>query len=247
MSLDFLLIVCLALGLGGVVKGAIGLGLPIVSIPVLAAFLGVPHALAIIVTPLVVTNMWQIRQYRSERIDTPFLWPLVWAGLVGIVLGTWALTELPVEVLSLTLAGIVMVYIATILAKPTIALSPAAGRRTAPYVGLVGGVLQGATGISAPVTVTFMHAMRLERAPFIFAVAWMFMVFALVQGIALAVAGVLTPMRLAEGFLAIGPVALGMPVGNWLARKLSRKTFERLIVAILAVMALRLFQTGLGL
>ncbi|MGJ3264204.1 MAG: sulfite exporter TauE/SafE family protein [Salinarimonas sp.] len=247
MSLEFFLIVFLALGLGGVVKGAIGLGLPIVSIPVLAAFIGVPHALAVIMVPLIVTNAWQIRQYRAERPDAPFLVPLVAAGLVGIVLGTWALTELPVDVLSLTLATIVTIYIATILLKPTVTLSPEAGRRIAPFAGLVGGALQGATGISAPVTVTFIHAMRLTRGPFIFAVSVMFLAFSLVQAASLAVAGVLTPVRLAEGVLALLPIALGMPLGNALARRLSRRAFERLIVVILAVMALRLFQTGLGL
>lgn len=246
MSLEFILIVALALGLGGMVKGAIGLGLPIVSIPVLAAFLGVPHALAIIVTPLVVTNLWQMLQYRRDRPRATFLWPLVGTGLVGIVLGTWALTELPVEALSLTLATIVTIYIATILLKPAFTLTSATGFRLAPIVGLVGGTLQGATGISAPVTVTYLHAMRLERAPFIYAVSVMFFAFAVIQGAALAVAGVLTPIRLLEGAAAVVPIALGMPVGNWLATKLSRKAFERLIVGILAVMAVRLFQTGLG-
>lgn len=247
MSLESFLVVFLALGLGGVVKGAIGLGLPIVSIPVLAAFLGVPHALAVVMVPLVVTNAWQIWQYRAERPDAPFLAPLVIAGLVGIVIGTWALTALPVEVLSLTLATIVTLYIATVLAKPAVTLSPKAGLRIAPYAGLVGGALQGATGISAPVTVTFIHAMRLTRGPFIFAVSVMFLAFSLAQAAALAVAGVLTPGRLAEGVLALLPIALGMPLGNALARRLSRRAFERLIVAILAVMALRLYQTGLGL
>lgn len=249
MSLDpgFVLVVACALGLGGMVKGAIGLGLPIVSIPVLAAFLGVPHALAIIMVPLVVTNAWQIRQYHAHRTRAAFLRPLVGSGLFGIALGTWALTELPVSVLSLTLATIVTVYIATILSKPTVALSERTGLRIAPLIGLVGGTLQGATGISAPVTVTYLHAMRLAREPFIYAVSVMFFAFALVQSASLWVAGVLTPVRLLEGAVALIPIALGMPVGNWLARKLSRKAFERFIVILLAVMAVRLFQTGLGL
>lgn len=247
MSLEILLIVFLALGLGGAVKGAIGLGLPIVAIPVLAAFLGVPHALAIMMTPLVVTNAWQIWHYRHARGDQPFLAPLVVYGLVGIALGTWALTELPAAALALTLATLVTLYIVLTLAKPHIALSAKRGRRLAPGVGFVGGVLQGATGISAPVTVTFMHALRLERPPFIFAVSVMFLSWALVQSASLAIAGVLTPFRLLEGLVALVPIALGMPVGNWLAGKLPRKAFERIIIGILALMALRLFQTGLGL
>lgn len=246
MSLEFILVVLLALGLGGFVKGAIGLGLPLVGVPALAAFLGVPHALAIMMVPLIVTNLWQVWQYRHRRERAGFLVPLVLVGLLGIAIGTWLLTALPVEALSLTLAVTMTLYIALSLAKPTLTLPPKAGKRFAPIVGLVGGTLQGATGISAPVTVTFIHAMRLEREPFVFAVSAMFLAWAICQALALWIAGVLTPPRLVEGAIALVPIVLFMPLGNMAAKRLSRRAFEKAILVLLALMAVRLFQTGLG-
>jgi uncharacterized membrane protein YfcA len=59
--------VAAALGLGGFVKGATGMGLPLVSVPALAAYLGVPHTLAILTVPLIVTNGWQVWRYFADR------------------------------------------------------------------------------------------------------------------------------------------------------------------------------------
>ena len=40
-------------------------------------------------------------------------------------------------------------------------------RRFGPLVGFVGGTLQGAAGISAPVSITFLNAIKLPRLTFI--------------------------------------------------------------------------------
>ncbi|HVL70875.1 MAG TPA: sulfite exporter TauE/SafE family protein [Beijerinckiaceae bacterium] len=245
MDVEFLLIVVGALGLGGFIKGATGLGLPLVSVPALAAFLGVPHALAIVCIPLVVTNAWQSWHFSAHRHGTGFLARLLPASVVGIGLGTVALTTLPGAALSLALAVMMMAYIAFYLTKPDLRLSPGSGRRLAPLVGLVAGALQASTGISAPVSITFIHALRLARPAFVFAVAAMFLGFAVAQVVALAVAGIMTWTRFLEGLIALVPIALAMPLGAWAASFLSRETFDRLILGILGVMSLKLFHDGI--
>jgi len=247
LPIESTILVAFGLVLGGFVKGAIGLGLPLVTIPILAAFLGVPHAIAIMMVPLVMTNVWQIWQFRAHGNGSGFLKGMLPAGIVGVGFGTWALTFLPATTLSLLLAVMVAIYIGLSLARPDMRISPEAGRRWSPLVGLAGGALQGATGIAAPITVTFIHAMRLARESFVFALSTMFFTFTLAQSAALTVAGILTPERFLQGWIALIPIALGMPLGDWAARRFSRRTFERAILVILAIMAARLFQTGLGL
>jgi uncharacterized protein len=244
LDIEFLLIVVGALGLGGFIKGATGLGLPLVSVPALAAFLGVPHALAIVSIPLVVTNTWQSWHFRAHRHGTGFLARLLPASVIGIGLGTIALTTLPAAALSLALSLMMMAYIAFYLTKPDLQISPSGGRRLAPVVGLIAGALQASTGISAPVSITFIHALRLARPAFVFAVAAMFLGFALAQVAALAIAGIMTWDRFVEGLVALVPIALAMPLGAWAASLLSRQTFDRLILGILAVMSLKLFFDG---
>jgi len=243
---DFWLVVIAALGLGGFVKGATGMGLPLVSVPALAAFLGVPHTLAILTVPLIVTNGWQVWRFFPNRHGTGFLVRLLPAGAIGIVIGTWALTALPVRALSLVLAALVVSYIALLLARPQLRLSPETGLTLSPAVGLVSGVLQAATGISAPTSITFIHALGLTPRGFVFAVSAMFLLFSTAQLAALAVAGIMTWGRFLEGWVALIPVVLMMPVGAWAASLLSRQTFDRLILGLLAALACKLIVDALS-
>ena len=55
-----LLVIALAVLLGGFVKGVVGIGLPIVSIGVLSSVIDAHFALGIIMFPLMFTNLWQM-------------------------------------------------------------------------------------------------------------------------------------------------------------------------------------------
>jgi len=236
-----LLIIFAFLLLGGVLKGAMGLGTPVVAVPALAAFFNVPFAIAVLTVPLLVTNVWQVVEFRSHLTALRFLPSLVGSAVIGILIGTWLLTALPVNILSLALGLTTVLYIVVRLARPELVIEPAAARRWAPLVGLVSGGLQGATGVSAPVSVTFLNGMRLSRPQFVATVSVFFLSFSLTQIPALAVAGVLTWQRLAYSVIALVPVAAGMPLGSWAAKRLSPQAFDRLILIMLAAIALKLF------
>lgn len=240
MHYDILIIV-IALALGGFVKGATGAGSPLVAVPVMASFFGVPFALAMMIVPAITSNTWQMWKFRDSRHGLAFVpWLLVTAA-IGTAAGTWLLTELPANVLAIILGVVVVLYILLRLLRPHWHISRPAASRAAPTVGFVSGILLGATGISAPVSLTFLSSIRLTRPQFLFAVSTLFVVFTIVQGPALAVAGILTWERLLFSTLAMVPILLAMPAGNWIASRLSQKAFDRLILALLAVIAVKLF------
>jgi len=246
MSIQLLMLVSFALGVGAVVKGATGLGLPIVAMPVLASFLGVPHAIAILALPIIVTNIWQVWQLRESRHRTPFLGPMLLLGAVGIVAGTFLLKILPSSWSSLFLGLMLAGYIALRLFSPSFVLSMDRGRRLAKPVGFVAGTVQGATGLSSPVGVPFIHAMRLSRDDLVFSVSAMFLAFSLVQLFSLIFAGLYEMRFFVEGLLALIPVTLMMPVGNWLGRVISPSAFDKLFIAILALIAANLIYSALS-
>lgn len=246
MSVEIFVVMALALGGGGLVKGATGMGLPLVALPILAAFLGVPHAVALMCIPGLFTNLWQVWRLRADMAAADFLPWMVMGGAVGIAIGTWLITSVPERGLSFALAVIVLAYASVRLFKPEFAISAALGRKLAPGLGVGAGVLQGATGIGSPLSVTFIHAMRLPRRAHVFAVSAMFLAFTLIQIPALAIAGVLTGRIALEGAVAIIPALAAMPAGMWLAERFSQKTFDWLILALLAAAALRLMATSLG-
>jgi uncharacterized protein len=246
MDWQSLALIALALGGGGLVKGITGMGMPMVAVPVVAAFLGVQHAVAVLVVPIVATNFLQFWAYRSHRRDTEFLPLFLVAGVGGVVLGTWLLVELPERALSLGIAAMVAIYITTQLARPGMRLSKQLAQWLAGPAGVAAGALQGATGVSGPVTAMFLHARGLARESYVFAAAAMFLLFGLVQLPALIVAGVMTWQILLEGTLALAPALAMMAVGGWLARFIRPESFNRIILALLAVIALQLTYKALA-
>ena len=239
-QLSAVFVMVLALGAGAVVKGATGMGLPLVALPVLTTFFGLQHAVGLMCVPLIFTNAWQVWRFRAAARDDrmAFLPFFLVGGAIGIVLGTWALTSLPERALILTLGIILLCYVVLKLAAPHFVVGPALARRAGPLFGMGGGILQGATGISAPIGVTFIHAMNLERDAHVFAVSAMFLLFSLVQLPALWAAGVMQPEWMLQGLLALIPIVIFMPVGQWISGKLSRKAFDRMILIFLAVIGL---------
>ena len=59
MSEPLLFFIAAALLLAGFVKGVVGLGLPTVSIGLLAVTMQPSRAIAIVIVPAIVTNIWQ--------------------------------------------------------------------------------------------------------------------------------------------------------------------------------------------
>ena len=246
MPLENFAAMALALGVGGLVKGATGMGLPIVALPILAAFLGVQHAVALICFPVLVTNLWQVFRLRADFWAADFLPRLMLGGLVGIALGTVIIASVPERSLSLALALVVLLYVGLRLTRPQLVLSRAHGLTFAVPAGLAAGLLQGATGIGSPVGATYIHAMRLGRTAHVFALSAMFLLFAVVQIPALAIAGVLTPKVALEGAFAVLPALMMLPVGSWLASHLSQAMFDRLVLALLLVVALQMLVRNLA-
>ena len=242
MDISIYLIMAAALAGGALVKGATGMGLPLVALPALTASLGLQHAISILTIPILVTNVAQVWRFRAVRGEArvQFLPAIVAGGLVGVILGTWLLVSLPERQLLFGLGVLLIVYIALRLTNPNFVVSEVLGRKAALPVGLGAGMLQGATGISAPLGVTFIHAMKLDRDAHVFAVSAMFLGFAVVQFVSLIVSGVMQMDWLVQGLLALVPILVFMPIGQWLAGKLSARAFDRLILIFLGVIGLKL-------
>ncbi|MEE4118033.1 MAG: sulfite exporter TauE/SafE family protein [Paracoccaceae bacterium] len=225
---------------GGVLKGAVGAGAPLLGVPILALIYDVPLAVAVFTLPNLISNVWQAWAFRRHDPAPRFSATFAGAGAMGALGGSLLLVSLPGEALMATVGALVLVYIGVRLARPSWGLARETAHRLAAPMGLVGGLLQGAGGLSAPVSLTFLSAMRLERLAFIATVSVFFTAVSAVQIPTLWVLGVLTPERLALSALAVLPLFAGIPVGQALARRISRAAFDRVILLILAAIALRL-------
>ena len=65
----------LALALGGFIKGALGVGTPLLTVPMMALVLPPQMAVAIMAIPVVVANLWQFAQSGRPREAVRRFWP----------------------------------------------------------------------------------------------------------------------------------------------------------------------------
>lgn len=236
LDLQSLAIIFIALGLGSFAKGMTGLGLPIFAIPVMSAALGVEHAVAIMVIPSLLSNAWLVIIHRKYLPLLRRLWPFLLAGILGGVLGSWSLAIIPPNILILLLIIWLGAYLILQYTHPEFGISDKTNKWVGPAIGLASGATQGATGISAPLIAPYIQSLKLEPLEYVFAVTFAFAAFSVSQLVALTEFDILTPARLYESLLALVPVMICLPLGVRASGVISKKTFDRALIAIFILM-----------
>ena len=186
------------------------------------------------------SNAWQSWAYRADLGPSAFVTRFALGGGLGVAAGSFLLASLSTEILLAGLACVVFFYIGLRLLRPGWKIARERGEGWAGRVGFVGGIMQGAGGISAPISLTFLNAMKLERREFIATIAVFFFMMAAFQVPSLAAFNILTWELAGLGVLAAIPLFGSMPLGEMAARKISREAFDRLILLLLVAVALRL-------
>ena len=246
MEIGELLLAALGIALGGFLKGATGAGAPVIGVPVLALVFDVPTAVSTFAILNLFSNMWQGWNYRHQMGPRRMVWGMAGAGALGAAAGSVLLASLPTGILMATLGGVVFLYVGLRLTRPEWGITRDHGEQIAPWVGFTGGVMQGAGGISAPVSVTYLNAMKLERGEFVATISIFFMAMSLFQIPTLAALGVLTFEHALISIPAAIPLFGAIPLGEWSAKRISRQTFDRIVLALLSVIALRLIYSALA-
>jgi hypothetical protein len=241
-----LALVLAAITLAYFIKGIVGMGGPLLAIPFIASVTDVQHAVVVLSLANLVSNGWLLWEHRAGAAGTgPVMIPFLTVGTAATVAGTWLLTEIDDRFLSLVVALVIVAYVARVLTDSDFALDPERSRRWAAPVGLVGGVLLGATGTGGPLIATYLHSVFGSRAAFVLSMSLTFQVFGLIQIVTLVGLGAFTADRTVQALWAILPVVAMTPVGIWLGRRVRQPLFQKLVLALLAFAAVRLIITAL--
>jgi uncharacterized membrane protein YfcA len=153
--------------------------------------------------------------------------------------GTLFLVTLPVTTLSVMMSVIIFIYIGLRLWRPDFQIPRAVANRTAWIAGGAGGVLQGALGISAPAAITFLNAVKLPRPNFIFTASAFFASMCIPQFALQLYYGLMTWQIATLGLVAVVPLMAALPIGEWIGKRMSAITFDRVILVLLAIFAVK--------
>ena len=232
--------ILIAFALGGILKGATGAGAPIVTIPVIAAFYDVRIAVIIMVIPNLLTNIGQLYQFRKTILPRFFTISFALGGGIGAFLGTILLVNLPIKILILSVACIVIIYILLKLIVPSWKLNYIKAKKLVFLMGAGGGILQGSAGLSAPISITFLNSMKLERNQFIPTISVYFGVMSIFQMPTLYYYDFLNLEIIFMSCISTIVLMAFMPFGSWIAKSVSKDSFDKITLILLGFIALRI-------
>jgi len=213
--------------IAGTIKGVIGLGLPTVSLALLAVAFDLPHAMALLLVPSFVTNLWQAAVGSNSRAILRRLWPFFLMATVTVWLGATALTRVDLSLLSALLGALLVVFSIVNLAGLRLTITPRQEAWIGPLVGTVTGILTGMTGSFVVPGVLFLQAIGLSRDALIQAMGMLFTASTFALALALQGHGILTIELGTLSAAALLPALIGMVLGQRVRQMLSEQLFRR--------------------
>ena len=238
-------VVFIAMIAAGCVKGVIGLGLPLTSIAILGTVMDLRQAIPYIVVPVLVTNVFQAMQGGMLAAQFRRFWSLNLLLCVGTWGGTVLLFMIDPAALVITLGVVVVVYALINLFSVTIRVPAKSEGWMSPLVGLISGVLTGATGsVGAPIAI-YMQALGLEKSAFLQAVSLSFFITAVVWIAALVGQSAFDLMTTAVSIFAVIPAFVGMWTGQVLRSRLSEDKFRHWVFFFLVIVGANLVRKGI--
>lgn len=237
-----LIIIAAAFLLAGFVKGVVGLGLPTVSMGLLAVSMPTAQAIAIMIVPAIVTNIWQtfVGPYFRDIIRR--LWPLLVGTAIGIWLNAGMLTG-PYALYGGIVLGVLLVVYAVIGLSPfSFNVPPAHEKWIGGIVGLITGAISATTGIQVIPSMPYLQAIGMEKDELVQALGVFFTVATVSLAFNLTSAGLLTAATALPGAVAMVAAFTGMFIGQAVRSRMQPEAFRRWF--LIAMILLGLYLAG---
>ena len=235
-----LLFIALALLLAGFIKGVIGLGLPTVSVGLLAVTMQPSRAIAIVIVPAIATNIWQTFAGPYLRDIIRRLWPLMAGTVIGIWLNAGMLTGPYARYGTIVLGVLLVIYAIVGLSRFSFSVARSNEKWIGGIVGLVTGVVSAATGVQVVPSMPFMQAIGMEKDELVQALGVFFTVATLALAFTLTSAGLLGASTALPGAVAMASAFAGMFIGQVVRSRMQPEAFRRWFLIAMVFLGLYL-------
>ncbi|WP_050385213.1 sulfite exporter TauE/SafE family protein [Bradyrhizobium pachyrhizi] len=243
---DHLLIfIAFAFLLAGFVKGTLGLGLPTVAMGLLATTMAPGQAIAIVIVPAIVTNIWQtfVGPYLRDIIKR--LWPLMLGTVAGIWINAGLLTG-PYAAYGTVVLGVLLVIYAIVgLSRFSFKVARRDEKWIGGIVGVITGLISAATGVQVIPSMPFMQAIGMEKDELVQALGVFFTTATVALAFNLTASGLLTAATALPGAVAMAASFTGMFIGQAVRTRMHPEVFRRWF--LIAMILLGVYLAGSAL
>jgi uncharacterized membrane protein YfcA len=220
----------LAFLLAGFVKGVLGFGFPIIALVVMTLSIGLLDALAIILVPTLLTNIWQ-------ALDGPYLndilrrMGLYFAlAMIAIFVSSWFLMLVDVNGLTAILGGVLFFFALSRLFNFHITVPRNREGVLSVVLGTVNGFLTGFTGSFMVPSVLYMQALGFQRDMLVQAMGTYFALSTFMLAVSLGRNDLLNLNDALASTFALVPSFLGIFAGRWTRSRIDEQQFQRVFL-----------------
>lgn len=222
-----LTLIALVFVLAGLVKGVIGMGLPTIAIGLLSLIIAPVEAAAMLVLPSLITNVWQLVAGPSFKALLKRFKTLLLGICAGTPFGVSFIVSGQTAIVTAVLGMVLMVYGLYGLSAARVTVPARSEWWASPLMGVLTGVLMGATGISALPVAPYFTALGLTRDDLIQALGLSFTVSSFALALGLLITGEFVVEIATTSLLALIPAFIGMFFGQFLRQKIPQEQFRR--------------------
>lgn len=242
VTTEILLLALLVFLLAGTVKGVLGIGLPTISISMLAQFVDPRVAIAFLLLPALITNMWQI--YRGGQIKRSALklWPFVITMAVVMFISSLFAARASTKVLVLGIGIMVVLWTITSLIKSPPRIPVHLDRPVQFFLGAVAGAMGGLTAMWSPPMVIYLLSTKCDKEDFVRFTGFLILCGTVPLTIGYLLNGLLDKKLAIASLMMIVPTLIGFTIGEYLRRFLGGQQFQKAVLVVFCLMGLNLIR-----
>ncbi|MEM7405363.1 MAG: sulfite exporter TauE/SafE family protein [Pseudomonadota bacterium] len=231
-------LVLLTIAFSGFIHGAIGLGFPMISTPVIAVFLDVKTAIVLTLLPTVAVNIATIASASGFGSIIRSYGPMVAASLVGSIAGTYLLAISSPDPFRLMLAILIVVFLWSSYANRV----PRAWLERFMWpamvlFGLTAGFSGGTTNVMVAVLIIYFLALEIPRPTMVPAMNTCFLTGKLAQIGVLSLTGLVSWQLMVETAPLAVLAVVALRIGQRLQNRIPQATYRKGLHALLGALA----------
>ncbi len=234
--MDLVAIAAVAFVAAGFIKGVLGFGFPIVALIILTLAVGLFDALAIIVVPTIVTNLWQALSGPYLRNIFSRMGVYFATAMASILLSSLFIARVDVNWLTGLLGTVLVLFAISRLLDVEISVPRQHESLLSLLLGFINGMLTGFTGSFMVPSVLYMQALGFGKDMLVQAMGVFFALSTLALTVSLGRNGLITVEDATNSTLALIPSFAGMYAGRWTRDRIDEAQFQTIfLVGVLAL------------
>jgi uncharacterized membrane protein YfcA len=239
-------LIALSLLFAAFIKGATGLGFPLIATPAIALLLDIRTAVTVLILPnLFMDSAQVVRDGLPYQVFRRFS-NLIVPTIVGVFLGTMVLVRMPLWVLNFCLGVMVLAFVFSHLLKLHLTISLRSEKILSPVFGFVSGFLNGMTNAAGPTLAIYLYSLKLDKRTFVKSIATIFVVTKLTQLIAISTWNLFNRETITLSVQVLLFTLAGFYAGIKAQDRVNQVNFNRGLLALLCVIGVVLVLRALS-